>query len=198
MNQPTRKRHLPAFALSDHALKLFIGYFIASVATVLPGYAASAEPSLLQPAQQPTVKPTPTPDPGKVRVPVAKKLLGQWLTKEPLDGDMVMFVFAPDGNVFIITGTAASGNAIARQFQYRIDDKSRPIHLDIILAANAIVQTLFEFTANDELRLQMLGTRPGKPRLAALTDSATLFQKISDDTTLPPGIELKKPSVPAK
>jgi hypothetical protein len=147
---------------------------------------------------EPTSTPTAKPEIPVVSVPVTKKILGQWLTKEPLDGDMVMFVFAPEGKAYILSGTAASGNAIASQFQYRLDDKPQPIHLDIILADKAVVETLFEFTPDGELRLQMLGTRPGKPRPAALTDNATLFQKVSDETTLPPGTELKPPTVQTK
>jgi hypothetical protein len=103
-----------------------------------------------------------------------------------------MFIFAPEGKLYILLGTSASGNAIASQVQYRLDDKPQPMHLDVILAADTTVETLFELTADGDLRVQMLGTRPGKPRPIGLTDNATLFQKISDDTTLPPGIELKK------
>lgn len=127
-------------------------------------------------------------------IPVAKKLLGQWLTKEPLEGDTVMFVFAPEGKLYILSGTSASGNAIANQVQYRLDDKPQPMHLDVILAAETTVETLFEFTADGDLRVQMLDTRPGKLRPKELNDNATLFQKISDDTTPPPGSELKKSS----
>jgi len=166
-------------------LAMAIGCFgLTSLTTIALPHPASADVS-------PTPAPTSKPEPPLALVPVAKKILGQWLTKEPLDGDMVMFVFAPEGKVYIISGTSASGNSIASQFQYRIDGKTHPIHLDIVLADNAIVKTLFEFNANGELRLQMLGTRPGKPRPAALTDNATLFQKVSDETTLPPGTQLK-------
>ncbi len=166
---------------------LAIGCFgLTSLTTIALPHPASADVS-------PTPAPTSKPEPPLAPVPVAKKILGQWLTKEPLDGDMVMFVFAPEGKMYIISGTSASGNAIASQFQYRIDGKPQPIHLDIVLADNAIVKTLFEFNANGELRLQMLGTRPGKPRPVALTDKATLFQKVSDETALPPGTELKQP-----
>lgn len=163
---------------------------LVSLTTILLPAVVLAEPA---PAPLPAMKPDPV-----VAVPVAKKILGQWLTKEPLDGEMVMFVFAPDGKAYIISGTAASGNAIATPLQYRLDAKSTPNHLDIVLSPNATVETLFEFTSDGELRLQMLGTRPGKPRPAALTDNATLFQKLSDDTTPPPGIEVEKPSAQTK
>ncbi|PSB24729.1 hypothetical protein [Stenomitos frigidus] len=175
--------------------RLLIGCFtLAGVATIfLPDRLLSAEPTPVPTAPSPAVKPeTPAP------VPAAKQILGQWLAKEPLEGDTVMFVFAPDGKAFILTGTSASGNAIASQFQYRLDAKPQPMHLDIVLIADVTVETLFEFTANGDLRLQMLGTRPGKPRPKALTDNATIFQKVSDETILPPGTELKQTSTPAK
>lgn len=184
MHQPTRLCIDRTILLASLAIGCFS---LTSLATIALPNPVGAEPV---PTPASTVKPEVTPTP----VPATKKILGQWLTKEPLEGDMVMFVFAPDGKVYIISGTSVSGNAIASQFQYRIDDKPQPIHLDIVLADNAIVKTLFEFNAKGELRLQMLGTRPGKPRPAALTDNATLFQKVSDETTLPPGTEVKQPS----
>ncbi|HEY9896573.1 MAG TPA: hypothetical protein V6D34_14390 [Candidatus Sericytochromatia bacterium] len=193
MNQLTQTHHLPAFASRDHAalaLRFIIGCF--GMATVFISHLASAEPLpgkfALQAAEMPVTTPALT------TIPVVEKLLGQWLTKEPLEGDTVMFVFAPEGKLYILSGTSMSGNAIAKQVQYRLDDKPQPMHLDVILAPGKTVETLFEFTADGDLRVQMLGTRPGKLRPKELNDNATLFQKISDDTTLPPGSELKKSS----
>ncbi|MBD2074448.1 hypothetical protein H6F86_11240 [Phormidium sp. FACHB-592] len=192
MNQSTRTHRLPAFVSSDRAalaLRFIISCF--GMATVFISHSASAETlsrkSALQLTKTPVTMPVAT-------IPVAKKLLGQWLTKEPLEGDTVMFVFAPEGKLYILSGTSASGNAIANQVQYRLDDKPQPMHLDVILAAETTVETLFEFTADGDLRVQMLDTRPGKLRPKELNDNATLFQKISDDTTPPPGSELKKSS----
>ena len=193
LNQSTRTHHLPTFASRDCpalALRFIIGCF--GVATVFISHSASAETLPGQSAPQSTQTPVTTP--ALATVPVAEKFLGQWLTKEPLEGDTVMFVFAPEGKLYILSGTSASGNAIANQVHYRLDDKPQPMHLDVILAADTTVETLFEFTADGDLRVQMLGTRPGKLRPTRLDDNATLFQKISDDTTLPLGIELKKAS----
>ncbi len=192
MNQSTRTHYLPAFVSGDRAalaLRFIISCF--GMATVLIGYSASAETLPGQPAPQPTQTPLTTP---VATIPVAEKLLGQWLTKEPLEGDTVMFVFAPKGKLYILSGTSMSGKAIAQQVQYRLDDKPQPMHLDVILAAGRTVKTLFEFTADGDLRVQMLGTRPGKLRPRGLNSNATLFQKISDETTLPPGSKLKKAS----
>jgi hypothetical protein len=60
------------------------------------------------------------------------------------------------------------------------------MHVDFILNNNSIVQTVFEFTQVGDLRIQMLETYPGKPRPASLNSDATIFQKISDSTALPP------------
>ena len=193
LNQSTRTHHLPAFASSDRAalaLRFIIGCF--GVATVSISHSVSAETLPRKPAPQPTETPVTTP--ALATIPVAEKLLGQWLTKEPLEGDTVMFVFAPEGKLYILSGASASGNAITNQVQYRLDERPQPMHLDVILAADTTVETLFEFTADGDLRVQMLGIRPSEPRPMRLNDNATLFQKISDDTTLPPGIELKKAS----
>lgn len=193
INQSTQTHHLPAFVSSDRAtvaLTFIISCF--GMATVLISYSAGAETLPGKSAPQPTE--TPVTPPALATIPVAEKLLGQWLTKEPLEGDTVMFVFAPEGKLYILSGTTVSGKAIAKQVQYRLDDKPQPMHLDVILAAGRTVETLFEFTADGDLRVQMLGTRPGNLRPKGLNSNATLFQKISDETTLPPGSELKKAS----
>ncbi len=178
-----------------------VGFLVGGLSS-RPAIAQSAAPApetAPSPVPSPTVpSPTVKPETPVVPVPTAKRILGQWLTKEPLDGDTVLVVFAPAGKLYIISGTAASGNAIANQFQYHIDDKPQPMYLDVILADTTKVETLFEFTAAGDLRVQMLGTRPGKPRPNALADNATVFQKISDDTTPPPGTDLKPPIAPMK
>ncbi len=195
-----RQKMLLKAALNQRS-KLVTGVVVScigltSLATaLLPTQMVSAAPSRSDstvPDALPTIAPEPiAPEPAVAKVSAAQRLLGQWLTTEPLDGDMVMLVFAPAGKLFILSGTAASGNAIAHQFDYRLDDKSQPMHLDVVLASQATIQTLFEFTPDGELRLQMLGTRPGNTRPQALLDNATLFQKISDTTTPPPGTEVQ-------
>jgi hypothetical protein len=52
------------------------------------------------------------------------------------------------------------------------------------------VKTIFEFTADGQLRLQVAETNPGEPRPTAFNPSATLFQKVSDATTLPPNVQV--------
>ncbi|WP_421655173.1 hypothetical protein [Leptothermofonsia sp. ETS-13] len=68
------------------------------------------------------------------------------------------------------------------------------MHLNVILSQDSTVQTVFEFTPAGDLRIQMLETYPSKPRPTALNTDATVFQQISDSTTLPPNTVLMNPS----
>jgi hypothetical protein len=47
------------------------------------------------------------------------------------------------------------------------------------------VQTVFELTAEGQMRLQLQGTSPGQPRPNALNAEATVFKKVSEATALP-------------
>jgi len=65
------------------------------------------------------------------------------------------------------------------------------MHLDVTFpGTNESVKTIFEFTANGQLRLQVNGTKPGEPRPTAFSPNATLFQKVSDSTTLPANVQV--------
>ncbi len=125
---------------------------------------------------------------------IMQKLAGQWLTREPLMGNMAIFVFGPNGEAFLISGEAPNGKALARRIHYRINANPKPMHIDIVLNRNTIVQTVFEFTPAGDLRLQMVNASPQEPRPTALTEDATLFQRISDATTLPPDTLLINPT----
>jgi hypothetical protein len=123
---------------------------------------------------------------------IKQKLVGQWLTKEPQAGDLMIFLFSTDGKFFIVSDQASSGKVIACQFQYKVNVSSQPMQLDIVLDGKKVIRTIFEFTPEGDLRLQMQGTQPGKPLPTELADHATGLQKISDDTALPSNTELKQ------
>ena len=148
------------------------------------------QPAIATPQPVGTAQTTPAPTKPDS---VTQKMLGQWLSKDPIDGDMVMFVFAPDGQAFLVSGQSPKGNALARKIQYQVNTDAEPMAIDFILSKTARVLTVFEFTADNDLRMQVLGTAPGQPRPASLNQEATVFQKISSDTTLPPNTELLPP-----
>lgn len=157
------------------------GLMWAIVPIALPSnYRAQAQ------TNSPTTTPAPAPAAPQTGDAIVQKMQGQWVTKEPIAGDMVMFVFAPNGKGYLISGESPDGKPLSREIQYRVDATTRPMHIDFVLSPDSTVATVFEFTPDNDFRVQILDTAPGKPRPTALSEDATVFQKMSDSTTLPP------------
>jgi hypothetical protein len=139
-------------------------------------------------AQSPTPSESPQPEsPAPKLDAIAQRLIGQWKTRQPIEGDMLTFIFAPDGKCFLILNSNATAGQPqqVREIRYRIDSQPKPAHLDFVLSETETVQTVFEFVANGDLRLQLTGTNPGQPR--AKFNNATLFEKVSDSPIPPQG-----------
>lgn len=122
---------------------------------------------------------------------IVEQLQGQWLPLETLPGPISMLIFAPQGRLLLMPQNPTESKPVAKSAEYRINPHTNPMQMDIVLDSQTTIQTVFELTPNGDLRLQLAETGPGKPRPAALTETATLFQKISDSTDLPPGVTLQ-------
>jgi hypothetical protein len=129
--------------------------------------------------------------PGDKADPIGQQLMGQWQTKQPINGDTLSLVFAPEGKGFLVFTPGTGGKGFATEIQYKINSTPQPMHIDFILPGGGTVQTLFEL-AGKEMRVQLMQTSPGKPRPTAF-QGPTAMQKVSDATTLPPGVELTNP-----
>ncbi|MBH8566586.1 type IV pilin-like G/H family protein [Nostoc sp. CENA67] len=142
---------------------------------------------------QPSTAPIPTQSqPNQQKNSVAQQLLGQWQIKDPISSSSLNFLFAPEGKLFIYI--LNSGNSSAAELKYRINPIPKPMHLDVILSNNQKpVLTIFELTANGQLRLQLEGTNPGQPRPQAFSSEVSVFQKVSNSTTLPENVKLTNP-----
>ncbi|WP_392533451.1 type IV pilin-like G/H family protein [Nostoc sp. C117] len=144
---------------------------------------------LAQPSIAPTqIQSQPAPDTN----PIAQKLFGQWETKDPSSSTSLTFIFTPENKLFLLIPDSKDTGAI--EFKYRINPTPQPMHLDVIISSNEEpVLTIFEFTANSQMRLQLDGTNPGKPRPTAFSSQASLFKKVSNGTTLPDNIQIINP-----
>ncbi len=123
------------------------------------------------------------------------RLSGQWQAKNSfLEGQTLTLIFTADGKLFLLFPDMTA----PQQLGYRIDATPQPMHLDVIFPGNeGVVKTIFEFTADGQLRLQLAGTDPEQPRPTAFDSEATLFQKVSDATTLPPNVQVSDPQTGA-
>lgn len=164
--------------------RLFLG-LLSTTVIPLSIHAAHAQSS-------PTPSITPSSNPlqsGDIPAQQAK-LNGQWQSKNQVSGQGLTFIFTPDNKLFVLLPTA-SENLVAQQLEYRIDPVPEPMQIDIIFpGTNESVKTIFEFTSDGQLRLQVAGTNPGEPRPKAFSPNATLFQKVSDASTLPSNVQI--------
>lgn len=142
---------------------------------------------------QPSTAPSPTPpQPAKQTNPIIQKLSGQWQTQESSSLQTLTFIFTPEGKLFILLPN--SNTPVAAEVKYRINPTPQPMHLDVTISSNQQpVLTIFEFTADGQLRLQLDETNPGEPRPTTFSPKVSLFKKVSDATTLPDNIQLIDP-----
>ncbi|MBD2043384.1 type IV pilin-like G/H family protein [Microcoleus sp. FACHB-672] len=145
------------------------------------GMSVSAQPSIAPVVAQS--------QPAPATNPVAQKILGQWQAKDPSGQDLLMFVFAPENKLYIVLPSPEKP-APAVEMRYRIDAAQNPMHLDVQINSDDTVMTVFEVSPDGKMRLQLDGTNPGVPRPTALTDAATVFEKVSDATTVPADSEV--------
>ncbi len=105
-----------------------------------------------------------------------QNLLGTWETKE--DEISLTFIFAPDGKLFILAPAIPNQKRTATELQYEINSVLKPMHLDVFLPRrNKPVQTIFEYTVDGKMRMQLEGTDPGVPRPTQFKNNGTIFEK---------------------
>ncbi|MEG4030647.1 MULTISPECIES: hypothetical protein [unclassified Microcoleus] len=110
------------------------------------------------------------------------QLLGQW--QGTASGQSFTFIFAPEGKLFLMA-KGPDGAVRAQEMRYKVNLGEKPMHLDVGLSSTQTVETVFELTAEGQMRLQLQGTNPGQARPNALNEQATVFKKVSEATALP-------------
>lgn len=120
---------------------------------------------------------------------IAQQLLGQWQAKDPTSNQAFTFIFAPQGDLFVIL-PAPDGSSVAIKAGYQINPTVQPMQLDIQLSPKEQALTIFDLTPEGKLRLELDGLTPGQPRPIAFRSSAIVFEKTSQATTVPENIEV--------
>ena len=121
---------------------------------------------------------------------VQARLTGQWEIKDESSDQTLTLIFTPDGKFFMVL-PIESGTRVALPLGYKVNPSPQPMHMDVTLPeGNRTVMTIFEFTADNQLRLQLADTNPGQPRPTAFNGEALLLKKISEETTLPPEVQV--------
>jgi hypothetical protein len=144
-----------------------------------------------QPATAPS-SPSPTTD------WAAQKLLGQWQAQAP-SGETLNLIFTPNGKLLVsFTKSSTPGDRTATtEVSYRIDPAPQPMHIDLLFPGDREpVMTIFEFTNDGQLRLEIGSANPGKPRPKAFSSESALLQKVSDSTSTSGNIQSARSGSP--
>jgi hypothetical protein len=156
---------------------------LCSATLIFPNFASPS-------SAQPTAQPTPTQESNQAQQ-TQQKLLGQWEYKNTAQNIALTFVFAPNGKFFILSQPDGKNQRQAVEIRYAMNSIPKPMHLDVYLPnQDKPVQTIFEFTPDGKMRMQLEGTDPGKPRPSKFSNNGSIFEKTSDSTELPSGTVL--------
>ncbi len=120
--------------------------------------------------------------------PIAEQLLGRWQAKDPKSDKVFTFIFAPDGKLFVVLPTP-NGSSVASKIAYQINPTTQPMQLDMVVSPSEKVLTIFELTPEGKLRVELQGLNPGQSRPTVFSSNSTLFEKISDATTVPTNVQ---------
>lgn len=115
---------------------------------------------------------------------VAKQLIGQWEIK--ISGNSFSLIFTQEGKLFMLeTPTSAT------ELKYQINVTPQPKNLDLLVGTKIIARTIFDFTADGQLRLEL--DNIGESRPTSFGSNVKTFQKISEQTTLPANVRVVNP-----
>jgi len=112
---------------------------------------------------------------------VAKKLIGQW--QGQVSGQSVTLIFTQEGKLFILdTPTSAT------EMEYQTNVNPQQKDLDILVGGKITARTIFDLMADGHLRLEL--DNLGESRPTSFSSNARIFQKISEQTTLPANVQV--------
>lgn len=130
---------------------------------------------------------------------IIQKLLGTWEAKNlqnPSKSGKLKFIFTPVGKLLIVMSSGVSQKPLVYETNYKINSDPKPMHLDVTLPENKTVQTIFEFTDDDKLKIELYESNPGKSRPETFPENTPLFEKVSNSTSLPKDTKVIDPGQP--
>ncbi|MEG3976293.1 type IV pilin-like G/H family protein [Microcoleus sp. herbarium8] len=120
---------------------------------------------------------------------VAEKLVGQWQLKY-LSPTPLTVIITPEGKLFILKGYPFP-NPSAYQFSYQINSLFQPMQIDLV-SSDKTLRTIFEFNNRGQLRVELMGLKPGEPRPNTFTAGAIFLEKLSTVTALPRNTKIER------
>lgn len=123
---------------------------------------------------------------------IDSRLVGQW----ELRGVFFMpitIIFTPEGRGFMLSPSFAPGaDPYAIEFRYTINNAQQPFQVDLeILGEDSdSIKTIFDFTDDGRIRVELLGIQPGEERPTEFTTGALFLNRVSSLTRLPNNIQI--------
>ncbi|HAJ59107.1 MAG TPA: hypothetical protein DCP31_07495 [Cyanobacteria bacterium UBA8543] len=191
MCQATPRAHCTALSLGVPSQFIAKGLLVVLLGTL--GIPVSAQRAIALPPAPKAIALTvsQTQAPSK-KPPIAQQLLGRWQAKDPKSDKVFTFIFAPDGKLFVVLPTPNEAS-VASKIAYQINPTTQPMQLDMVLSPSEKVLTIFELTPEGKLRVELENLNPGQARPTVFSSKSTLFEKISEATTVPENIQVVDP-----
>jgi len=123
---------------------------------------------------------------------IQNRLVGQWQLQDVFFVPVTV-VFTAQGKGFVLIpffGPSANANPAAYEFSYQINNTTQPIQIDIAQPGEPLIKTIFEFTNDGRIRVELTGIKPGEPRPTEFTTGSSLLNRISNLTALPRNTEI--------
>ncbi|MBZ8180879.1 type IV pilin-like G/H family protein [Oscillatoria salina] len=120
--------------------------------------------------------------------PIVNQLIGIWQYQDPETEALLRLVFADNQQMYTILPTE-EGSYVAVEMGYQINPTNNPMQIDLQINSEEKALTVFELTPEGKLRLELDGIAAGNTRPETLSENATLFEKVSNDPTLPENVE---------
>lgn len=123
---------------------------------------------------------------------IQNRLVGQWQFQD-IFFVPVTLVFTAQGRGFVLVpffGPNPNTNPTAYEFSYQINNTTQPFQVDIAQPGEAPIKTIFEFTNDGRIRVELAGIKPNEPRPTEFTAGSSLLSRVSNLTTLPRNTEI--------
>jgi hypothetical protein len=171
----------------NHLKNIFKGVF----SILALGYLAMANPTFANsPRRQIPDRPsakmllTPTIN-NQINSQIDSRLLGQW----ELRGVFfipISIILTPEGRGFMLSPSFAPGeDPQAIEFRYTVNNTQAPFQIDLEPIGEEPIRTIFDFTEDGRIRVELLGIQPGEERPTEFTTGALFLHRVSSLTRLP-------------
>ena len=123
---------------------------------------------------------------------IQNRLVGQWQLQDAFFVPITV-VFTAQGKGFVLIpffGPSVNADPTAYEFSYQINNTTQPLQIDFAQPGELPIKTIFEFTSDGRIRVELVGIKPGEPRPTEFTTGSSILNRVSNLTALPRNTEI--------